>query len=235
MSSTHYKEAWDRYYAWIDESKMEIPWQVTEEEALAGDLAQLEKYFDATKPVLDVGCGTGKHAALLSRHFKTVLGVDVAEAAIRSARMAYPELQFEVLDITDATGVQSFVNSFGTFNVYMRGLLQQITPDDRHAFMENLKIILGEDGVAYLHELSVKARAFFLEKAQGGGLPASMQRVLQQGVTRLYGVDPVELEPLLMANGFGVVSQGTSTIPVRWHDHMEFVPSVWFLINHSGS
>jgi SAM-dependent methyltransferase len=47
------------------------------------ELAVLAK---ARSPVLDVGCGPGRHARALADAGQVVLGIDISEAAVRSAR-----------------------------------------------------------------------------------------------------------------------------------------------------
>ena len=43
--------------------------------------------FDTVRgPVLDIGCGPGRHCAALARAGHDVLGIDVSDAAVRSAR-----------------------------------------------------------------------------------------------------------------------------------------------------
>lgn len=51
---------------------------------LTSDAAVLDR---ATAPVLDVGCGPGRHVLALARRGRLALGVDVAPAAVRVARM----------------------------------------------------------------------------------------------------------------------------------------------------
>lgn len=43
--------------------------------------------------LLDVACGTGEHAGLLSQHYK-VVGVDINAAMLKIARKKHPELRF---------------------------------------------------------------------------------------------------------------------------------------------
>ena len=59
------------------------PWDVGEPQPAL--MALLDEYLP-TGPVLDVGCGTGELALALAQRGLTVLGVDLAEAAIAQAR-----------------------------------------------------------------------------------------------------------------------------------------------------
>jgi ubiquinone/menaquinone biosynthesis C-methylase UbiE len=53
--------------------------------------AQLDAYLDSVVPeeggerAVDLGCGTGRHAALLAPHYRQVLGVDISEPMLELA------------------------------------------------------------------------------------------------------------------------------------------------------
>jgi len=50
------------------------------------DFIEQEIGFDKTKKILDVGCGTGRHAIELVKRGYTVTGVDLSESQLRKAR-----------------------------------------------------------------------------------------------------------------------------------------------------
>jgi ubiquinone/menaquinone biosynthesis C-methylase UbiE len=58
-------------------------------------------FFRTTKTVriLDLGCGTSRHAAYLAQNGLEVLGCDSSEAALRVARGIVPEVEFQVCDV----------------------------------------------------------------------------------------------------------------------------------------
>lgn len=56
--------------------------------------------------ILDVGCGTGHHVALLaSKQFDT-LGIDISPSMIKKAKENYPDYKFEVADALDSSAFQ---------------------------------------------------------------------------------------------------------------------------------
>lgn len=56
--------------------------------------------------ILDVGCGTGHHVALLeSKQFDT-LGIDISPSMIKKAKENYPHYKFEVADALDSSAFQ---------------------------------------------------------------------------------------------------------------------------------
>ena len=60
----------------------------------------LETFFQKTKieKALDLGCGTGKIAAILSKKSKSVHGIDIAPQMIKKAHQKYPKVKFDVGD-----------------------------------------------------------------------------------------------------------------------------------------
>jgi SAM-dependent methyltransferase len=55
----------------------------------------------AGKRVLDLGCGHGWLASILTDHGADVVGIDGSEALIKKARADYPGIEFEVHDLTE--------------------------------------------------------------------------------------------------------------------------------------
>src|SRR5215212_4713334 len=70
--------------------------------------AFLFEHVRAGRRVLDLGCGEGDFGAAAAEAGADVLGVDVAEEAIRRARARHPELRFEHIDDTLPTDDATF-------------------------------------------------------------------------------------------------------------------------------
>ncbi|GAA4316970.1 methyltransferase domain-containing protein [Compostibacter hankyongensis] len=58
--------------------------------------------------VLDLGCGTGHHAAKMAEQGAVVTGVDSSPDMIRQARLLYPGINFKLQDATALSGEQQF-------------------------------------------------------------------------------------------------------------------------------
>ena len=67
----------------------------------AADAAVLDR---TRGPVLDVGCGPGRHVLALARRGRLALGVDIAPAAVRVARRGAPAIEASVFDRIPGAG-----------------------------------------------------------------------------------------------------------------------------------
>ncbi|MGA2112994.1 MAG: class I SAM-dependent methyltransferase [Anaerolineales bacterium] len=126
------------------------PWDVGE--AQPALLALLDDFAPAG-PVLDVGCGTGELALALARRSLTVLGVDLAEAAITQARVktanAAPEVRRLVeFRIGDALRPSQLPGPFRA--VVDSGFFHLFGPLDRQRFAGELAETLASGGRYYL-------------------------------------------------------------------------------------
>ncbi|GAA3741397.1 class I SAM-dependent DNA methyltransferase [Micromonospora maritima] len=66
-------------------------------------LAAFAESVGPGRPVLEVGCGTGRITAHLRRLGPDVTGVDLSPGMVAVARRTYPELRFEVGSMTELT------------------------------------------------------------------------------------------------------------------------------------
>ncbi len=85
-------EYYDKYFLPIEKVKNECNY------AMSICLPYLSSY----NKLIDVGCGTGVHAQLLSRRFKKVYGIDISKDMIRYAKINHSavNLHFFCFDIT---------------------------------------------------------------------------------------------------------------------------------------
>jgi SAM-dependent methyltransferase len=96
--------AFDLYSAYYD-----LLYQDKDYGAEAGYLVSLiQKHHPAAKSLLDLGCGTGKHAALLKRHGLEVCGVDLSQTMLDKARQNHPDIPFHAGDARQVRLGQSF-------------------------------------------------------------------------------------------------------------------------------
>ena len=99
-----------------------VPWEVAAAAGTADEAAMLDRE-DATHPVgqrraLDIGCGRGRHSALLTQRGWQVVGVDFVPEAIAAAqaRSDVAGIHFVVGDVADLVSVVS-----GPFDFFLDG------------------------------------------------------------------------------------------------------------------
>ena len=115
-------------------------------------IARLQPRPDAA--VLDLGCGTGRHARRLADAGLDVTGVDLAAESIRTARAhAHDHLRFARHDMRVPFGVETFdyvFNLFTSFGYFDRA-------EEHLAVARNVATALKPGGVFVLDYLNVRA------------------------------------------------------------------------------
>jgi SAM-dependent methyltransferase len=61
-------------------------------------ISLLRKFAPGARTIMDLGCGTGKHAALFQKAGYDVAGVDLSETMLEQARTQYPAIAFQAGD-----------------------------------------------------------------------------------------------------------------------------------------
>ena len=93
----------------------------------------------ASGRVLDLGCGTGHHAGALAARDLEVIGVDLDEAMIASARERYGTARFVTGDLTEVASLTEYADG-----AYCIGnVLPHLPPDGRGTFLLSLADVLG--------------------------------------------------------------------------------------------
>jgi len=68
---------------------------------------EIGKWITHTKPteksvVLDIGSGTGHHVSSLKSHGYQAIGIDISPSMVKKSQETYPELKFQVADVTNS-------------------------------------------------------------------------------------------------------------------------------------
>ena len=94
--------------------------------------------------VLDLGCGAGRITGYLSAQGGDVLGIDISPAMIEFCRRHYPELEFQVGDVADLSGLADGSRELVVAGFNILGVLDD--GERRHALRE-IRRVLGDGGI----------------------------------------------------------------------------------------
>lgn len=228
VEASEYAQRWSRYWNTINDRDGSIVWDVPAEEGVALDWPTFSDKLTPGLPLVHMGCGHGRQTAYLAEHFPRVIGVDVATAAIERARKEYgrDNLKFRVADGFDPKDMQSLHAELGDCNVYVRGVIHQLEPDDRRRMVEGALTLCGDRGLLHLLELRQGAERLLMPLLKLGVIP-SLKTVLDAGITPV-GVTEDEVVALL-GERYEVLERGPTLLmrlqPSRLP--MKFRVSAW--------
>lgn len=180
-----YRGSWDSFWRDVATTTGEVFWDSDPTEAILRELPLFADRLDAALPLIDLGCGNGTQTAALARRFARVVGVDIAETAVRGARELHPlpNLEFRGFDMLDRDAGAGLHAELGDANVYMRAVLHQLRAADRRPAARTIAELLGARGKAFVVELAPAAEALFAGLARGAsGPPPKLARVFQHGI-----------------------------------------------------
>ncbi|MBO1331124.1 class I SAM-dependent methyltransferase [Streptomyces sp. VRA16 Mangrove soil] len=187
MSVTErYKEAWESFWRDAPQEPGSVFWDAEPALTVGLHLALFEPELTAAGlPFVDLGCGNGTQTRFLAGRCRKVVGVDLSAAALDRARDAdlAEQAEYRQLDATDARQVRALHAELGDVNVYVRGVLHQSEPADRQAMVDEIAVLVGERGRAFVVELSERARPILFDLAKDpAGPPPKLAPVLTHGI-----------------------------------------------------
>jgi 2-polyprenyl-3-methyl-5-hydroxy-6-metoxy-1,4-benzoquinol methylase len=120
------------------------------------DFVERELGGDRTKRILDIGCGTGRHAVELARRGYQVTGLDLSEAQLRLAREKAAEagvvVEFQCRDATQPHFHQEFDGAI----MFCEGAFPLMETDEKnHAILRHAGAALRPGGKLLLTTLNV--------------------------------------------------------------------------------
>lgn len=102
------------------------------------------KYIRAGQKVLDIGCGAGRTTAHIHRVTRDVVGVDLSEVLIETARQKHPELEFRVMD----AGKLDFPDDSFDVLVFSNNGLCYVHPEEKRlGAIKEMERVLKKDGI----------------------------------------------------------------------------------------
>jgi SAM-dependent methyltransferase len=122
------------------------PWNI------GGPQPAIRRLVDSTKldaPVLDAGCGEGENALLIASKGVPVLGFDVAETALATARAEAAKRGIDAEFVTaDALALDDLGRTFAT--VIDSGLFHTFDARERERYASSLASVTGPRGTLYV-------------------------------------------------------------------------------------
>lgn len=157
---------WEQYWQGVEQTGegSQVFWDSEAEDAALEELARFSRYMAPELPILDLGCGNGRHSRFLAKHFERVIGADISPSVIARARAettVEENVEYRVFDAADTEMAQRLHDELGDMNVYVRGVLHMIGRRERPLFVQSLEILLGERGTLYEIELPLEAVAYY--------------------------------------------------------------------------
>ncbi|MFJ9379494.1 class I SAM-dependent methyltransferase [Streptomyces sp. NPDC101455] len=203
---------WDAFWSTLPAEPGSALWDSSPRLTAARHLPLFQSHADPSLPLIDLGCGSGRQTQWLAGHFGRVVGLDIAEAAVALAAATHPapNVVYRRADLLDADTVTALRAEFGDANVYMRGVLHQLGPDDRTDMLATIRLLLGGTGVLFAQELTERTGWYVAELLAGGAqLPktAGLAAHFDFG-SRIAPAHDGRLRLLLEGSGFDVVADG---------------------------
>lgn len=208
MTST----AWNAFWTMLPAEPGAALWDSSPQLTAAQHLPLFRDHVDPLLPLLDIGCGNGRQTQWLARHFPRVIGLDIAEAAVELATESHPapNVTYRCADLLDEHAAAALHAELGDVNVYMRGVLHQLAPDERRTMLGTLALLLGDSGRLFAQELTERTGWYVSELlASGQSLPktAGLAAHFDFGA-RVAPAHEGQLRLLFERSGFDVVADG---------------------------
>ncbi|WP_149180475.1 class I SAM-dependent methyltransferase [Streptomyces sp. TRM49041] len=237
--TNRYREAWEGFWREAPPEPGAVFWDADPATTAAVHLSLFAPHLAAPElPLVDLGCGNGTQTRYLADRIPgPVFGVDVSAAALEHARtQAGPDasrFHFRELDAVDTGAVAGLSAELGDSNVYMRGVLHQTAPEDRHTLAGTIAALVGRRGRAFVVEPGEAAGKTLGALTQGPeGPPVKLLPVLKHGITP-GGVTDAAVPAYFRAAGLDVLATGEAPLATTEHapdgSPVE-LPSVWLVV-----
>ncbi|MEE9295159.1 MAG: methyltransferase domain-containing protein [Phycisphaerae bacterium] len=233
----------DRVAANYDHSYDDAYWQW--HDVITWDHIKAHLPKNQRSPVLDLGCGTGKWAARLSKSGFTVTCVDISMAMLDRARAKLAELndtraQFVRADLMDLSALPGDHFSLAVAMGEPFGCT-----DSPPTALKQIRRLLKPDAILVAtFDNKLSGLDYYLHSAD----PSQMQEYLRKGRTQwitrdreerfpIYTFTPSQLRKLFEKAGYEVVDMiGKTVLPMRHHRHLLEDPTArraWMKIEKS--
>jgi SAM-dependent methyltransferase len=183
-------KAWDLFWTRVRRTGPggDALWDLGSEAELAAVEARLRAHVDLALPIVDVGCGNGRHTRRLATLSPKALGVDVSPTAVARARdesRDVANVDFRAVDMSRPGEGRRLHEELGSANAYVRGVLHVMAPEAQRVMVENIHDFLGERGSLYVVETDFHGDSLDHLEYQGataGAIPEPLRLLIASGV-----------------------------------------------------
>lgn len=98
---------------------------------------------ESTPLVLDVGCGDGRHCAIIDENGGKAIGIDLSDSMLAESKALYPDGDFQKMDMRHLTFEYSSFDG-----IWSSGSIYHVTKADIRKVIEEFRRVLKPDGVA---------------------------------------------------------------------------------------
>jgi SAM-dependent methyltransferase len=222
-------KAWDLFWTRVRRTGEggDVLWDLGSDAETKETLGRLRAHLDLRLPIVDVGCGNGRHTRALSTCFPRAVGVDVSPAAVGRAREEAGGLagvEFRVVDISRPGAGRELAREIGPANAHVRGVLHVLPPEAQRVAVENLRDLIGREGALYIVETDFHGDALDHLEYQGasaGVIPEPLRLCIASGVRPPAHFSEREFEALFPRERWERVAAGPTvlhTLPMHNRD-----------------
>ncbi|MFB6308137.1 MAG: class I SAM-dependent methyltransferase [Haloarculaceae archaeon] len=171
---------------------------------------EVEAFVEGSRPTvaLDLGCGNGRHAALLAGHAETVLAFDASRTLLLEARQRTADTSGSVALLQgDAAGLPIRPGTVD-LAVYVATLHHLPTADARRRSLDELARVLAPDGRALVSAWSTAHDRFDADADATEGFDTTLDWTLPDGtvVERFYHIySPAEFEAAICRSNLDLI------------------------------
>lgn len=236
------RQAWEQYWSTVRSTGPggDVLWDTDEPDEFELTAAQLRQHADLTLPIVDLGCGSGRQAGLLTALAPRVVGIDGSATAIAHARRNAHGVDFRVADIAEPGLGKRLATELGETNVHIRGVLHVMNDDQRRTVVDTVAALLGGRGALYLCETNHAGDALDYLVAQGARptrLPGVVDRLVRSGVRAPRHFGPAELSESFPPPRWQLLASGPSVlygVPVQPGGALQRIPALFAVLRLSG-
>lgn len=212
--------AWETFWSRVRHTGEggQVLWDIECEEEMAEARDRMRAHLDLGLPIVDIGCGNGRHTRMLAQMFPRAMGIDVSVSATLLAQTesrGMENLSFRAMDMTARGAGEQLFREFGPMNAFVRGVLHVVPHEARLALVENLARMLGDRGMLYFVESDFRGDPLAHLVYQGAtptSFPEPLRLSIESGLKPPSHFGEAELKQYFPTSDWRHVRKGPTTL-----------------------